>query len=216
MVALRLAFPFGVMFSVLALASGRVDVPSVWAWTLVMWLGSVVIYDVIEHVCPALLAARRRPPSDRDRATRWLIAGPLLGGLIVSGLDVRHAWSVVPIPVQVLGLAVVTLGMALAGWVLLTNPFASSAVRIQEERGQRVITTGPYALVRHPMYLATLLVCLGSGPAIGSWWGGLVFLGVLPIFVRRTLIEDRILQDELEGYRAYAERVRWRVIPYVF
>lgn len=141
---------------------------------------------------------------------------PLLASLIVSGLDVRFGWSSVPLAAQIAGLVVVALGFALMGWVLLTNPFASSAVRIQQDRGQRVISTGPYALVRHPMYLAALLVFLGSGPAVGSWWGGLAFLSLIPVFVRRTLLEDRMLNDELEGYREYAAHVRWRVVPRVF
>jgi protein-S-isoprenylcysteine O-methyltransferase Ste14 len=79
-----------------------------------------------------------------------------------------------------------------------------------------VITTGPYALVRHPMYLAVALVCLGSGPALGSWWAGLALVPVLAIFVRRTVIEDRMLHRELAGYAEYAARVRWRVVPGVF
>jgi protein-S-isoprenylcysteine O-methyltransferase Ste14 len=216
MIALHLAAPWALMLGVLVLAAGRLDVWGFLAWAAVMWFGAVVTYTWLRRVSPELLAERMKPPSDRDRATRRLMLLPLLGGLIVSGLDVRFGWSTVPLPVQIGGLVLVALGFALVGWVLLTNPFASSAVRIQQDRGQRVISSGPYAIVRHPMYLATLLICLGSGPALGSWWGGLVFLTLIPVFVRRTLLEDRMLNDELDGYRDYASRVRWRVVPHVF
>ena len=213
---LRLVVPFGIMLAVLSLAAGRFDVWGFWAWTSIMWLSSVVMCEVLRRVSPEPLAERAKPPSDRDRPTRWLIVLPLLASLIVSGLDVRFGWSSVPLAAQIAGLALVALGFALMGWVLLANPFASSAVRIQDDRGQRVVSTGPYAFVRHPMYFAALLVCLGSGPAVGSWWGGLVFLSLIPIFVRRTLLEDRMLTAELEGYREYATHVRWRVVPHVF
>lgn len=157
-----------------------------------------------------------KPPSDRDRATRRLVILPFLSLLVISGLDVRFGWSAVPMAAQVMGLVLELLGFALVGWVLLTNPFASSAVRIQRERGQKVITSGPYALVRHPMYLAVVLVCLGSGPALGSWYAGLALLPVIGIFIRRTLLEDRMLHRDLEGYDSYSARVRWRVLPPLF
>ena len=102
------------------------------------------------------------------------------------------------------------------GWTLLSNPYASSAVRIQTERSQRVISKGPYGFVRHPMYLGVLLISLGSGPALGSWWSSLVLVPLLAVFVARTLKEDRMLQHELDGYRDYAARVRWRVVPGLF
>jgi len=110
----------------------------------------------------------------------------------------------------------VGLGFALVGWTLLTNPFASTAVRVQSERSHQVISHGPYGWVRHPMYLAVVIVTLGGRPAVGSWWAGPVLLPLLPIFVRRTLVEDRMIHEELGGYRRYATGVRWRVIPFVF
>jgi protein-S-isoprenylcysteine O-methyltransferase Ste14 len=121
-----------------------------------------------------------------------------------------------PLAARLVGLSLVATAMGLVGWTLLENPFASSAVRIQPERGQRVITTGPYAIVRHPMYLGVLLFCLGSGPALGSWWSALPLVAVVPVFIRRTLLEDRMLQAELVGYADYSARVRWRVVPGVF
>jgi protein-S-isoprenylcysteine O-methyltransferase Ste14 len=132
-------------------------------------------------------------------------------------LDVgRFGWSSVPAAVQIAGFLASGGALALVGWTLLSNPYASTAVRIQSERGQTVITTGPYAFVRHPMYLAVLLFLLGSGPALGSWWSEIAMLPILPVFVRRTLFEDRMLHDELPGYAAYAQQVRFRVLPGIF
>ena len=99
---------------------------------------------------------------------------------------------------------------------LLSNPYASSAVRIQTERAQRVITTGPYAIVRHPMYTGVVFCCAGGGMALGSWWSALALVPVVAVFVRRTLIEDRMLHAELPGYAAYARKVPSRLIPGLF
>lgn len=216
MIALRLTVPAAIMLAGLLLCAGRPDVWNFWCWVGIMWLSALATFTALGRVSPGLLAERLKPPSDRDKATRRLVALPFLALLVLAGLDARYGWSAVPLALQVASQALVALGFALVAWVLLTNPFASSAVRIQEERGHQVISTGPYALVRHPMYLAVLLVCLGSGPALASWWAGLTMLPVLAIFVRRTLIEDRMLHAELAGYDQYAARVRWRVLPPVF
>jgi len=141
--ALRIAVVFGLMLAVLSIAAGRADVWGFWAWAIVMWLTSVGIHVWLRHINPDLLAERMRPPSDRDRPTRWLMLLPLLAAFVVTGLDVRLGWSTVPLPVQIAGLVLVVLGILFAGWVLVTNPFASSAVRIQQDRGQHVISTGP-------------------------------------------------------------------------
>lgn len=215
-IALRFTVLASLFLGVLSLAAGRADVWNFWAWAGVMWLVGVVVYSRLARRSPELVAERMKPPSDRDRATRRYVAPFLLAQLVLAGLDVRFGWSAVPLALKTGGLVLVALGFALVGWVLFTNPFASSAVRIQAERGQRVISTGPYALVRHPMYLAVALVCLGTGPALGSWPGALAQLPVLALFVRRTLIEDRMLHHDLPGYDDYAARVRWRVVPLVF
>jgi protein-S-isoprenylcysteine O-methyltransferase Ste14 len=214
--ALRLALPCAAMLAVLALAAGDLAIWRFWAWVVVMWTSAAITFARLARDSPELLAERLRPPSDRDRATRRLVALPFTAMLVLAGLDARYGWSEMPLALVLAGLALEALGFLVVGWVLLTNPFASSAVRIQEERGHQVITTGPYALVRHPMYLAVALVCLGSGPALGSWWAGLALVPVLAIFVRRTVIEDRMLHRELAGYADYAAQVRWRVVPGVF
>lgn len=216
MMFLRFGLPASLFLAVLFIAAGRVDVWPFWVYVGVMYVLGATTYTLLGRWSPGLLRERIRPPSDRDRATRRLVALPYLAHLVIAGLDVRFGWSTVPLAWTMSGLALVAIGFVLVSWTLLSNPFASSAVRVQHERAQQVISTGPYAIVRHPMYLAVLLLCLGAGPALTSWYAGLVLLPIIATFVRRTLIEDAMLHDELAGYPQYAARVRWRVVPGVF
>jgi protein-S-isoprenylcysteine O-methyltransferase Ste14 len=197
----------------LFLGSGKWAVSWFFVYTGVVWFSAGLIYTM----APAgLVAERMKPPSDRDKRSRRVALPFVIAHYVLAGLDVRFGWSSMPLAARLVGLSLVATAMGLVGWTLLENPFASSAVRIQPERGQRVITTGPYAIVRHPMYLGVLLFCLGSGPALGSWWSALPLVAVVPVFIRRTLLEDRMLQAELVGYADYSARVRWRVVPGVF
>ncbi len=212
--------PFAIFtFGCLALDAGRVDLPAHWAYALGFWLGAGTIYTLLMRKSPALVHERFRPPKgrDRDRATRLIALPLMIAHYALAGADAgRFGWSHVPVPVQLAGFAFVAGSLALVGWTLLSNPYASTAVRIQDERDHRVLSTGPYALVRHPMYLGVLLFGLGSGPALGSWWAGLLLLPLLAVFVRRTLKEDRMLHAELKGYAEYAGKVRSRVVPGLF
>lgn len=216
MMFLRFALPAFLILAVLFTTAGRLDLWPFWAYAGVMYVVGSTTYTLLGRRSPGLLAERIKPPSDRDRATRRLVAVPFLAHLVIAGLDARFGWSAVPVGLTVTGLALVATGFALVGWTLLTNPFASSAVRVQHEREQRVISNGPYAIVRHPMYLAVVFVCLGAGPALASWYASPVLLLVVAIFVRRTLFEDAMLHRELAGYAQYARKVRWRVVPGVF
>jgi protein-S-isoprenylcysteine O-methyltransferase Ste14 len=198
-------------------SAGRVDLPWVWGY-LALWLVYLVAaIEVALRLNPDLVRERMKPPSDREPLTRRLAVVPGIGHLVVAGLDVgRFGWSSIGPAIHTAGFVALAAGMALIGWTFAANRFASSAVRIQDERGQTVVSTGPYALVRHPMYLGVLLMTLGSGPALGSWWALLVVSPIVPIFVRRTRIEDRMLHEELPGYAEYARSTRWRIVPGVF
>ena len=206
-----------VIGGVLMASAGRWDHPWLWAYTAGWGLYAVVSATVAYRYNPELIAERMKPPSDHDRLTRKLALSPMLGHLVVAGLDVgRFGWSSVGLTGHLLGFAALTAGWGLVAWTFGVNKFASSAVRIQEDREHRVVEHGPYAIVRHPMYLGVLLTAIGSGPAVGSWWAGLAILPVIPIFIRRTRLEDRLLHEELPGYPEYAKRTRWRIIPGVY
>jgi protein-S-isoprenylcysteine O-methyltransferase Ste14 len=138
---------------------------------------------------------------------------------VIAGLDRgRYHWSdSVPDWLQAVGLVATAAGFALALWAMVVNRFFSSVVRIQADRGQHVIDTGPYAIIRHPGYLAGTVIMIASGIALGSWLAEfLIVICSLPFLMYRAITEDRVLQAELPGYRDYAARVRWRVLPGVW
>lgn len=196
-------------------AAGKLD-PWLCAFALLVWVTFGTIYTLLFRRSPDLVKERVKPPSDRDRATSRLALPLLVAHWVVAGLDARFGWSAVPVTLRALGFVLVLAGLAFAGWSMLANPYASSAVRVQGERGQTVVTTGPYAIVRHPMYLGMVLVTSCGGLALGSWPAGALLLPLLAVFLRRTLLEDRMLHEALDGYTAYAQRVRSRVIPGLF
>ena len=136
---------------------------------------------------------------------------------VLAGLDIgRFHWSSVSSSVQIAGVVGYGLALSVNFWALQTNRFYSSVVRIQSDRGQVVIDGGPYRFVRHPGYSATLCALFAGGIALGSWLAMLPVLGFAALFLRRTLIEDRLLLAELPGYHGYALRVRHRLVPGVF
>lgn len=138
-----------------------------------------------------------------------------IGHYVIAALDLsRFHWSDrVPLKVQAAALLGFTAAMLVELWAMSVNPFFSSAVRIQRDRGHRVITDGPYRYVRHPGYAVGLCFCTLSGLALGSWLSAAVGVPVGALLVRRTAIEDKMLLEELEGYAGYAKKVRYRLIP---
>jgi protein-S-isoprenylcysteine O-methyltransferase Ste14 len=133
---------------------------------------------------------------------------------VVAAMDAaRFHWSSVPVWLIVVGYAVFVLGTIGNIWVLSVNKFAEVSVRIQTERSQKVIDTGPYAIVRHPLYTTAVLLLGGIPLALGSYWALVPFAVVVLVLVLRTALEDRMLQHELAGYKEYAGRVRCRLFP---
>jgi protein-S-isoprenylcysteine O-methyltransferase Ste14 len=168
---------------------------------------------------PALLERRLRagPAAEREPLQKRLqaLASICVGAIfVVSALDYRMGWSSVPTSVVVLGNVLVAIGFWLTFWVFRANSFASSTIELSA--GQRVIDTGPYALVRHPMYAAALLLFCGVPLALGSWWGLLVLLPLVAVLVVRLLDEEVFLARNLPGYTEYCGKVRYRLLPGVW
>jgi protein-S-isoprenylcysteine O-methyltransferase Ste14 len=136
-----------------------------------------------------------------------------LGWYVLMALDRRFSWSSVPAPLQVLGAVLLCLGIWLSWQVLKENSFAAPVVKLQKERGHKVVTTGPYAYVRHPMYASVILFAAGAPLLLGSWVGLLVSPLLLLVLALRAVLEERMLMAELEGYADYAQRVRYRFVP---
>lgn len=194
-------------------SAGTLALATYWAYLAIFLAVIVASFAIL----PAdLVRERMRPGGQRAPLSLQLFTLAMIGAWIVAGLDHgRFHWSdSVPPWAQWLSLAVVAAGYALALWAMAVNRFFSSVVRIQSERGQHVVTSGPYGFLRHPGYLAGILAMAASGPALNSWLATAVLVASsLPFLLYRTITEDRILKAELAGYRDYAERVRWRLVP---
>jgi protein-S-isoprenylcysteine O-methyltransferase Ste14 len=196
-------------------SAGRFDLPFLWAFFAVVVAAWLITLSTIDR---SLLQERMHPgPGGIDRRLRIIVLPFFAGLLIVAGLDAgRFHWSVTPTWVQIVALIVLAAGYALSGWAASVNRFYSPVVRIQTDRGHQLITTGPYARIRHPGYAGSLLTILATGPALGSWWALLPAIATAALMFRRLLAEDRFLHKHLEGYPTYAARVRHRLIPGVW
>ena len=200
------------------LIAGRWDLPLVWAFIGVFVGFLILAWIFIFRRKPDLVQERQKSgpeAKDWDRRLLRVYGWLLLATWIFALLDVgRLHWSdTVPLGLQIGGLLVATGALALTGWALAENAFFSEVVRIQRDRGHRVITTGPYRYVRHPGYLGNVLTFPSVALALGSWGAVVLSLGLVALFVLRTALEDRTLQAELEGYAEYTTRVRYRLVP---
>jgi protein-S-isoprenylcysteine O-methyltransferase Ste14 len=215
------AYVQSAVFMVLAVAAlfggaGTFAIPAFWIYLAILaaiFVASLVALD------PDLARERMRPGGQKPPMALRLFAFVLVAHWLIAGLDRgRFHWSDnVPPWLRVIGFIAVAGGYALCLWAMRENRFFSSVIRIQSDRGQHVIDSGPYAVVRHPGYVAGILVMLGSGLALCSWiaWAFLVVVSV-PFLMYRVVAEDRVLQAGLPGYRDYAARVRWRLLPGVW
>jgi protein-S-isoprenylcysteine O-methyltransferase Ste14 len=131
--------------------------------------------------------------------------------LVVPALDHRFGWSAVPVGGVVAGDALVVIGFCLIALVYRANTFSSATIEIAEN--QKVVSTGPYALVRHPMYASGILYLLGTPLALGSYWGLVPLVAMMPLLIWRLLAEERFLARNLAGYTEYQKRVRHRIVP---
>jgi protein-S-isoprenylcysteine O-methyltransferase Ste14 len=190
-----------------------------WAFILVFTVTTNAIGLWLALNDPALLERRLKvgPQAETRPAQKVLITiafAVFLALPVLSALDHRLGWSHVPQWLSVLGNGLVALGLLIDLAVFRENSFGGSTIEKME--GQRVITSGPYALVRHPMYVGVLVMLIGVPLALGSYWGLLLVLVAPPILVLRILDEENMLRRELAGYEAYARRVRWRLVPGVW
>ena len=208
--ALALFLPAGTI----AWPAGWIDLILLYGWLLVgIWL--LLKYN------PGLLEERINLSQSNQKA--WDKVFILLfylfffAWLVLMPLDaVRFHWSQAPLVLQVVGAVALVGSFFLISLTFRENSFLSPTVRIQEERKQTVISTGPYQYVRHPMYAGGLLLFLGTPLLLGSWYGLLLVLVMIPGGAVRAVLEERVLREELPGYDAYMARVKYRLIPYVW
>jgi protein-S-isoprenylcysteine O-methyltransferase Ste14 len=217
-----LSFLVGVVSlgAVLFLSAGTLHYWQAWVFVVVFSASAngIGIYLALKE--PALLERRKkiRPAggsSPGQKVMGVLILVGVLLLLIVPGLDRRFGWSVMPGYVSVPGDLVVVASFVGHYFVFRANRFGGTTVEVFE--GQQVISIGPYAVVRHPMYAWVLVMCFGAELALGSWWGLLVIVAMqVPVLAWRILDEERLLQRDLPGYGDYMRKVRYRLVPHVW
>lgn len=219
----RLILVYLVVPLVLLVSGGDLGWWQAWIYFFLIIAASVGgrIWAELKH--PGLLAERANFDKVQEVKPWDKVLAPLMAvslsfpPFIVAGLDHRFGWSpVFPTWLTLLGLILIACGYAFAMWALVENPFFSTVVRIQKERGHQVCDTGPYRVVRHPGYAGNLLALPGMVLAFSSVWVLIPAVAALIIAVIRTALEDRTLQEELPGYQDYAQRVRYRLIPWIY
>ena len=220
----RLVFQVLILLIILAallfLPAGKFNWPQ--AWAFIMTIGIYFLIYVFWGI-------RKDPKQTQERsqmaenAKRWdkVIMGIytvlLPTVFIVAGFDVgRFGWSTTPHVVQGVGWIGLILSAALILWTVRTNTYLSRYARIQDDRRQEVVISGPYRCVRHPMYFGILILFICIGPALSSLFALIPSAIIDMLFIIRTAKEDKMLQEELKGYQAYAQKVRYRVIPGVW
>jgi protein-S-isoprenylcysteine O-methyltransferase Ste14 len=198
-------------------SAGRIDWWAAWA-AIAVWLAFYIAMDILLlRFNPDLMAERLNPPKGAkswDRALMSIFRLTTLVRYILAGLDQRYGWTVgFPVAAQLAGLVVCVLGYALLAWAMTSNSFFSQIVRIQTDRGQTVITHGPYRYVRHPAYVGMILFELAMSVLLASWVSLLASGLCAILLILRTALEDRTLHAELTGYVDYAGQVRYRLLP---
>lgn len=213
--ALWLVFVGAILFG----AAGTLNWPQAWlylAFTGAMSFGGGLW---LARHDPALLGERLgsliQPEQKRwDKLVMVAMIALWTGWLILMGLDAgRYHWSEIPLALQGLGFVLLCLGSYLVWLTFKANSYAAPVIKIQKERGHSVVTTGPYAYVRHPMYAGALLFLFGAPLLLGSGWGLLGAVVLAMLLGLRTVLEERTLKAELDGYTDYAGRVRYRLVP---
>jgi protein-S-isoprenylcysteine O-methyltransferase Ste14 len=209
------------MGALLFACAGTMYWPSAWVFLGTCALLGPLCGWWLYRIDPALLAERLRPVLQKDqpaadKAFMIVFVIAMLAWLAAMGLDRRAHASNVPIAAQGLGLVLYVASTLFILWVFRENSFAAPVVKLQTERAQRVISTGPYAHVRHPMYSGMVLFFAGVPLLLGSWWGLVMVPVIVALFAIRIGIEERTLRDGLPGYSDYVTRVRYRLLPGVW
>ena len=207
-----------VLFAILLfVSSGQIA----WLWAWIYLCTYVLIIIINAFILPADLIEERGKTKENvkkwDKVIMTLNIFPALGILVVAGLDYRFSWSpVISDWINVSALILMLLGHALFSWSMISNHFFSTAVRLQFDRSHQVATSGPYKYVRHPGYVGFIILNLATPLILGSLWALIPGAILTVLFLIRTVLEDKTLRNELEGYKEYAQKVPYRLIPEIW
>jgi len=205
----------------LFIAAGRWDWIRGWISVALSVVGLTAVGLIVQHYNPELMAQRarwrRKDTKPFDKIFMAIFMPLVVIQPAVAGLDaVRYHWSSMPFGFVYPGVILFVLSMVLIAWVMAINPYAETSVRIQTDRGHTVVTSGPYRLVRHPMYVGVMLDYVGNSLVWGSAWALGITGVIILLFLWRTAREDRTLRQELSGYEDFAAHTRYRLLPGVW
>jgi len=212
---------FGIVFfaALLFWPAGTLDYWQAWVFIAVFITATMVpsIYLAVKN--PAALRRRMKagPTAETRPVQRFAIVGTVVSVvavLVLSALDHRFGWSQVPTAVIIIGLVLVAFGLVFAQLVVIQNNYAAATITVEAE--QKVVSTGLYGVVRHPMYVGALIMMAGTPLALDSYWGLVAIIPGLAVLALRILDEENMLREELDGYREYLEKVHYRLVPYVW
>jgi protein-S-isoprenylcysteine O-methyltransferase Ste14 len=202
------------MAIILLVSAGKID----WIYAWVYITSSLLVIIINAFIFPTELISERGRKKENiekwDRLISGLITFPWLALYIVSGLDIRFGLSLeLASWIHITGLVIFALGNAFVSWAMISNIYFSTVVRIQYDRGHTVSIGGPYRFMRHPGYVGMIIYLLASPIILGSIWALIPASLAVILFIIRTAFEDNTLKNKLEGYKEYAEKVKYRLIP---
>jgi protein-S-isoprenylcysteine O-methyltransferase Ste14 len=214
-----LLFLFVVLAVLLFLPASPDHFWQAWVFLAVFWIPSLAITLYLMKKDPELLARRMSsgPTAEKEPAQKiimLLVSVGFIALIVVPALDHRFGWSHMSAGLVLAGDLLILLGWLAIFFVFRANTYAAATIQLAP--GQTIISTGPYALVRHPMYAGGLLMLVGMPIALGSWWGLLVILAMMPVLIWRLFEEEKFLVRNLAGYVAYQRNVPYRMIPLVW
>jgi len=187
-----------------------------WGYLFIVGVSVVLIFAHLYKNDPQLLERRliRKEKEKSQKRIQLFIFVVYISAFVIPSFDHRFMWSDVPFLVVTAGDVLVALGYLVIFIVLKANTFAGTTVEVIPD--QKVISTGPYRIIRHPMYLAAIVIILGTPLALGSWWGLLIFIPFTILIVLRLLDEEKSLSQSLSGYKEYCQKTRYRLVPFIW
>jgi protein-S-isoprenylcysteine O-methyltransferase Ste14 len=212
---------FGIAFFAVLLfwPAGTLNYWQAWVFIAIFIAATIIpsIYLAVND--PAALRRRMKagPTAETRPVQRVAVVGTIVSvvaELVISALDHRFGWSQVPIAVIIIGNVLVAVGLGLAQLVVIQNSYAAATITVEAE--QKVVSTGLYGVVRHPMYVGALIMMVGTPLALDSYWGLVAIFPGLAVLALRIVDEENMLRQELTGYREYIEKVHYRLVPYVW
>lgn len=201
---------------ILFLSAGTFAWWNAWVFMAVIFLPMIAVGALLFLKAPELLEKRiNMKESEKEQKRVINLTAPLmLAGYIISGIDFRMGWSYVPLPLAIVSFILIFLGYGLFAYVLKTNAYASRTVNIQEN--QKLIDYGPYKVVRHPLYAASIMIFVTGPLSLGSWPGFIIMIAYPFLLKKRIDNEEDVLTEGLKGYKEYKNYVKWKLIPYIW